>query len=86
MLDALDTLDRWPEKVRLMQRNWIGRSEGALRFTFDPATTPAGEPSSSLHDPARYALRRTFMAIAADHPLTQAAAAKNQNLAEFIAD
>ncbi len=34
LLSALDTLEDWPEKVRLMQKNWIGRSEG-LRFTFD---------------------------------------------------
>ena len=43
LLDALATLDRWPEKVRLMQANWIGRSEGMLvRFRLDPATAPAG--------------------------------------------
>src|SRR5512138_580654 len=44
LLKALDTLERWPEKVRLMQKNWIGRSEGLLlRFMLDPATTPNKE-------------------------------------------
>src|SRR6202044_4128600 len=44
LLDALDTLERWPEKVRLMQKNWIGRSEGLLvRFALDAQTAPNGE-------------------------------------------
>src|SRR3954468_8624927 len=44
LLDKLDALERWPEKVRLMQKNWIGRSEGLLvRFPLDPPATPAGE-------------------------------------------
>ena len=43
LLDDLETLDRWPEKVRLMQENWIGRSEGLqVRFALDPRATRAG--------------------------------------------
>jgi leucyl-tRNA synthetase len=88
LLDALDTLDRWPDKVKLMQRNWIGRSEGMLvRFALDPLTAPAGETElkvfTTRHDTLFGA---KFMAIAPDHPLAQAAAAKNPKLAEFIAE
>jgi leucyl-tRNA synthetase len=88
LLDALDTLDRWPDKVRLMQRNWIGRSEGMLvRFALDPASAPSGETElkvfTTRHDTLFGA---KFMAIAPDHPLAQAAAAKNPKLAEFIAE
>jgi leucyl-tRNA synthetase len=88
LLDALDGLDRWPDKVRLMQRNWIGRSEGLLvRFALDSATTPAGETELKIFTTRPDTLfGAKFMAIAADHPLAQAAAAKNPKLAEFIAD
>jgi leucyl-tRNA synthetase len=88
LLDALDTLERWPDKVRLMQRNWIGRSEGMLiRFALDPTTAPAGETElkvfTTRHDTLFGA---KFMAVAPDHPLAAAAAAKNPALAAFIAD
>jgi leucyl-tRNA synthetase len=88
LLDALDTLDRWPDKVRLMQRNWIGRSEGLLvRFALDGATTPDGETELKIFTTRQDTLfGARFMAIAADHPLATAAAAKNPELAAFIAD
>lgn len=88
LLSALDGLDRWPDKVRLMQRNWIGRSEGLLvRFALDAATTPAGESELRIFTTRPDTLfGAKFMAISADHPLAQAAAAKNPELAEFIAD
>ncbi|MDE2375905.1 leucine--tRNA ligase [Bradyrhizobium sp.] len=88
LLAALDGLDRWPDKVRLMQRNWIGRSEGLLiRFALDAATTPAGETELKIFTTRPDTLfGAKFMAISADHPLAQAAAAKNPKLAEFIAE
>jgi leucyl-tRNA synthetase len=88
LLDALDALDRWPDKVRLMQRNWIGRSEGLLiRFALDAATTPAGETELKIFTTRPDTLfGAKFMAISADHPLAQAAAVKNPKLAEFIAE
>lgn len=88
LLDALDTLDRWPDKVRLMQRNWIGRSEGLLiRFALDSATAPNGENELKVFTTRPDTLfGAKFMAIAADHPLAQAAALKNPKLAAFIAE
>jgi leucyl-tRNA synthetase len=86
LLDALDTLERWPEKVRLMQKNWIGRSEGLLvRFALDPATTPSGESELEVFTTRPDTLfGAKFMALAPDHPLAAAAAKKNPALAEFI--
>jgi leucyl-tRNA synthetase len=88
LLDSLDTLERWPEKVRLMQKNWIGRSEGLLvRFALDRATTPGGESELEIFTTRPDTLfGAKFMAIAPDHPLAAAAAAKNPALAAFIAE
>ena len=86
LLDALDTLDRWPDKVRLMQKNWIGKSEGLLvRFMLDTATTPDGETELEIFTTRPDTLfGAKFMALAPDHPLAQAAAKKNPKLADFI--
>jgi leucyl-tRNA synthetase len=86
LLDALDTLDRWPEKVKLMQKNWIGRSEGlVLRFALDKATTPNGESELEIFTTRPDTLfGAKFMAISPDHPLAAAVAAKNEKLAAFI--
>jgi leucyl-tRNA synthetase len=86
LLNALDTLDRWPEKVRLMQKNWIGRSEGLLlRFMLDAATAPNNETELEIFTTRPDTLfGAKFMALSPDHPLAAAAAAKNPKLAEFI--
>jgi leucyl-tRNA synthetase len=86
LLEALDTLDHWPEKVRLMQKNWIGKSEGLqVRFVLDPATVPAGESELVIYTTRPDTLfGAKFMAIAPDHPLAKATAASNPALAAFI--
>ncbi len=86
LLDALDTLDRWPEKVRLMQKNWIGRSEGLLvRFALDPATAPRDTNELEVFTTRPDTLfGAKFMAVAPDHPLAAAAAKHNPKLAAFI--
>ncbi|MDC7784258.1 leucine--tRNA ligase [Rhodoplanes sp. TEM] len=88
LLTALDGLDRWPEKVRLMQRNWIGRSEGLhVRFALDPATTPSGETELEIFTTRHDTLfGAKFMGLSPDHPLARAAAERNPALAAFIAE
>jgi leucyl-tRNA synthetase len=87
LLDALDSLDRWPDKVRLMQKNWIGRSEGLLvRFALDPASAPDGETELEVFTTRPDTLfGAKFMALAPDHPLAAATAKHNPALAAFIA-
>lgn len=87
LLEALDTLDRWPDKVRLMQRNWIGRSEGMLvRFALD-GTVPAGHDEVEVYTTRPDTLfGASFVGIAADHPLAAATAARDPALAAFIED
>ena len=88
LLDALRTLDRWPEKVRLMQANWIGRSDGLLiRFELAQGT------GLKDHDAIQVFTTRpdtlfgaSFMAIAPDHPLAKAIAERDAKIAAFIAD
>ncbi len=88
LLDALDRLERWPDKVRLMQKNWIGRSEGLLvRFGLDPATTPNRESELEIFTTRHDTLfGARFMALSPDHPLAVAAAQRNPALAAFIAE
>ncbi|MGN6765283.1 MAG: leucine--tRNA ligase [Rhizobiaceae bacterium] len=86
LLDGLDTLDRWPEKVRLMQHNWIGRSEGLLiRWAIAPGTAPGGETELEVYTTRPDTIfGASFMAVAADHPLAKKAAGENPKLAAFI--
>ena len=86
LYDALDGLERWPEKVRLMQKNWIGRSEG-LEVRFALATSAPGVPDAvSVYTTRPDTLfGAKFLAVAADHPLAAAVATTSPDLQAFIA-
>ncbi len=86
LLDAIDDLDEWPEKVRIMQRNWIGKSEG-LKIVFEIignelSDTKTLEVFTTRPDTIFGA---SFMALSPDHPLTQDLANNNPALKTFIA-
>ncbi|OOO33779.1 leucine--tRNA ligase [Agrobacterium sp. YIC 4121] len=85
LLDELDTLDQWPEKVRLMQKNWIGRSEGlSLRWQTVAGTVPEGFSDITVYTTRPDTLfGASFLAIAADHPLARELSANNPAIAEF---
>ncbi len=85
LLEAIDGLTAWPEKVRLMQRNWIGKSRG-LQFAFEVLDAPAGHEKLEVYTTRPDTLLgASFAAIAADHPLAGALAGDNAELSDFIA-
>ena len=84
---SLDELPRWPEKVRLMQANWIGRSEGlALRFELDRAKGVKTSEIEVYTTRADTLFGAKFLAVAADHPLAAEIAGNDPGLAGFIAE
>ncbi|SDT29826.1 leucine--tRNA ligase [Pseudomonas oryzae] len=87
LLADLDKLDGWPEQVKTMQRNWIGKSFGAdIEFAYDAATC-GGEGRLKVYSTRPDTLMgATYVAVAAEHPLAQRAAEHNAELAAFIAE
>ncbi len=86
LLNDLTTLERWPEKVRTMQANWIGRSEGA-RVRFRLTTTPGEFDEIEVFTTRPDTLfGASFVAIAADHPLAAEIAKTDPALQNFIAE
>ncbi|WP_205957358.1 leucine--tRNA ligase [Pantoea stewartii] len=83
LLNDLDTLEEWPEQVKTMQRNWIGRSEG-VEITFDVADSSEKVTVYTTRPDTFYGA--TYVAVAAGHPLAAQAAASNPALADFIAE
>ena len=81
LLDELDNLDGWPDSVKTMQRNWIGRSEG-IELAFD--VEGEDEPLTVFTTRPDTLLGVTYMAVAAEHPLAQKAAAGNPDIDAFI--
>lgn len=99
LLAALKTLERWPDKVRTMQANWIGKSQGA-KVWWEIASVPQelsaskdGEGRNHATDPIEIFTTRpdtlfgaSFLALAPDHPLTKAVAAFRPDVAAFVAE
>ncbi len=84
LLKDLDTLDEWPEQVRAMQKNWIGKSEG-VEITFNLPAPVAGLESFDVYTTRPDTLMGvTYVGIAAQHPLALHAAKSNPELAAFI--
>ncbi|MEO6224844.1 MAG: leucine--tRNA ligase [Sphingomicrobium sp.] len=83
LLDGLGSLDQWPDKVRLMQENWIGKSRG-LQFRFQPLV-PLATPIEVFTTRPDTIFGASFVAVSPDHPIARAVAAQQPDAAEFIA-
>jgi leucyl-tRNA synthetase len=88
LLAAIGDLDRWPDRVRLMQQNWIGKSEGArVRFAIDGKGPDGADDHIEVFTTRPDTLfGASFVAIAANHPLAIAIGESNQAAADFIAE
>ena len=83
LLSAIDGLEAWPDKVRLMQRNWIGKSRG-LQFTFETVGAPEGFETLEVYTTRPDTLKGAgFAAISPDHPLAKALEGGNPELKAF---
>lgn len=86
LLDALDGLDDWPAKVKLMQANWIGRSRG-LEFAFSTVDAPEGFDRIEVYTTRPDTLLgASFVGISPDHPLARTLEKDNPELAAFVAE
>ena len=86
LLSSLDGLAKWPEKVRLMQANWIGKSQG-LQFAFETVNAPAGFDKLEVYTTRPDTLGgASFAGISVDHPLAKALAETNEAIAAFAAE
>ena len=82
LLSALDGLENWPAKVRLMQENWIGKSRG-LQFSFDRCD--GGDPIEVYTTRPDTLMGAAFVGISPDHPIARALEAENPQVAAFVA-
>ncbi|KAJ03670.1 leucine--tRNA ligase [Sulfitobacter mediterraneus] len=86
LLAALDTLDNWPAKVKLMQANWIGKSRG-LQFAFSTIDAPEGHDRIEVYTTRPDTLMGTsFVGISPDHPLAKMLERENEDVAAFCAE
>ena len=86
LLEGLKTLDRWPDKVRVMQENWIGKSRGLkLRWLFSGAAPAGFDEGLEVYTTRPDTLYgASFLAIAPDHPLAAQIAARDAKAADFV--
>ena len=85
LIEGLGELAHWPDKVKLMQENWIGKSQG-VRFAFPHTIEGGGGRLWVFTTRADTIMGVTFCAVAPEHPLASHAAAGNAELAAFIAE